>query len=454
MARNLKDDAIAIWQAGVDAVRSDRLVTENLALSETQLQIGEHAVDLESFDRVVVVGGGKAGAGMVAGTESALAPLAEKKKLAGWVNVPADCVRPTRWIHLHAARPPAVNEPRPEGVEGTKRILDLVSSLTPRDLCLCLLSGGGSALLVAPETGIELEDKLRVTRFLSAAGANIEQLNAVRKQLSRIKGGGLARHCRAGWLATLIISDVLGDPLDIIASGPTVPDSSTPQQALEILHTFGFDRQADSEPVLEFLRNKRASRSESSTCRPSHCWPIIIGNNALAVDRAGIEADRLGYRPAMISAQAAEGTAESVGEHLAGLAMRMKREPGPDCLVSGGEPVVKLAPADIRGKGGRNQQLVLAAYRHLLQSQESAADPLAGMVVLSGGTDGEDGPTDAAGAWIDSAGHRAACAKGLDVADYLNRNDAYHFFRDTGGLLITGPTHTNVCDLRVVLTRR
>ena len=455
MSRELQEDARAIWMAGLNAVRSDRLVERHLKVEEGRLHIGEHEVALSDFDRLVVVGGGKAGAGMVAGAERALESVAAEKELTGWVNVPADCVEPTRWIHLHAARPAGVNEPRPEGVEGTQRILQLVHDLTPRDLCLSLISGGGSALLVAPAEGLSWEDKRRVTRFLSAAGANIEQMNVVRKQLSRIKGGGLARACRAGWLATLIISDVLGDPLDVIASGPTVEDHSTPQQALDVLRQFGFDREEGASKVLAFLERKARSASSASYSeqnRPRHRWPIVIGNNAVAVDAAGIAADRLGYRPAMISARSAEGEAEAVGRHLAEMALHMRRESGPDCLVSGGEPVVTLAPPEIRGKGGRNQQLALAAYLRLLEKETS--NGLSDVIVLSGGTDGEDGPTDAAGAWIDERVHRAALEQNLDPADFLRRSDAYRFFEATGGLLKTGPTHTNVCDVRVVLVRR
>ena len=235
-AAELRRDALRIWQAGLEAVRPERLVPQWLRVEGRTLVIGSEvdaascrvlaALPLDSIRRIAVVGGGKAGAGMAEAVERALGPeLMAEKQLVGWVNVPADCIRPLRRIHLHAARPAGVNEPRPEGVAGANEILRLVESLGPDDLCLCLISGGGSALMPAPVEGITLADKLAVTRHLSAAGANIEQLNTVRKQLSRIKGGGLLRACRAGRLATLIISDVLGDPLDAIASGPTVCDS-------------------------------------------------------------------------------------------------------------------------------------------------------------------------------------------------------------------------------------
>ena len=235
----LRRDALRIWQAGVDAVRSDRLVRQHLRVEGRTLVIGVDRLDLDRIGRIAVVGAGKAGAGMAAAVEEVLGPgLLEQKQVTGWVNVPEDCVRLLARIHLHGARPPGVNEPTAAGVQGAEEILRIVESLGPDDLCLCLLSGGGSALLPAPVEGITLDDKLAVTRHLSAAGANIQELNTVRKQLSRIKGGGLARACRAGRLVSLIISDVLGDPLDVIASGPTVPDTSTPEAALEVLDRF------------------------------------------------------------------------------------------------------------------------------------------------------------------------------------------------------------------------
>jgi glycerate-2-kinase len=179
---------------------------------------------------------------------------------------------------------------------------------------------------------------------------------------------------------------------------------------------------------------------------------LVIGNTAVAVDAAGVEAERLGYSHAMDAATKLEGPAEDIGRHLARMALRMQSAAGPDCLITGGEPTVQLAPSEIRGKGGRNQQLVLAALDEFrnLKSQISNLK----FCLLSGGTDGEDGPTDAAGAFLDAETFQHMREKGLDPADYLRRNDAYHFFQQTGGLIRTGPTHTNVCDVRVVVVSR
>ena len=313
---------------------------------------------------------------------------------------------------------------------------------------MCLISGGGSALLPAPAEGITLDDKLAVTRHLSAAGANIQQLNTVRKQLSRIKGGGLARACGAGRLISLIISDVLGDPLDVIASGPTVADPSTPQQALEILEQFRARQAGISDRVFQYL--ERAAGQPPTAGRGAACEVThrVIGNLATAVAAAGLEAERRGYQTRTVAAQQLEGEAEQVGRQLAAEALAMRAAGGRRCLVHGGEPTVKLVDSRRRGLGGRNQQLVLAAIQYLAENQDSARE----LALLSGGTDGEDGPTDAAGAVLDEAVLSAAAAQQLSAGDYLARNDAYHFFDPLGGLIRTGPTHTNVCDLRVVLT--
>jgi glycerate 2-kinase len=287
--------------------------------------------------------------------------------------------------------------------------------------------------------------------LISAAGANIEQLNIVRQNVSLVKGGGLARACRAGHLITLVISDVLGDPLDMIASGPTVERNSTAADALHVLEDLGLVGEPSISAIVSYLRRRVREESEpQGALEPFQKMPkvtnLIIGNNATAVDGAGIEAERLGYSHAMICATKSEGSAEEVGRHLAGMARAMRDNPGPNCLISGGEPTVKLVDQGQRGKGGRNQQLALAALAEL-----GDAD---GICLLSGGTDGEDGPTDAAGAVVDTEVVRAASKASLDANDYLARNDAYTFFQKCGGLLITGPTQTNVCDLRVVVVQR
>jgi glycerate 2-kinase len=447
----LAADAERIWRAGVAAVLPDRLVRSHVQVDGEQLQIGDEVFDLSTVGQIALVGAGKAAGAMAVALEGALGPkLLTEKNVSGWVNVPADCVVPTSRIHLHAARPAGVNEPRPEGVEGTRRILELVTSLGPNDLCFCLLTGGGSALLPAPAIGISLDDKIRLARRLSAAGANIEQINIVRRQISQVKGGGLARACSAGRLVTLLISDVPGDDLEVIASGPTVPSATSAGDALDVLKQLNLAADSTLQPIVRYLREQIAKGEKSpkpvaigKNTRISH---HVLGNNAMAVDAAGVQAEQLGYSHAMMSSTKPEGRAEDVGHHLAEMALRMRHEPGPDCLISGGEPTVTLIDERQRGRGGRNQQLALAAL--------SALGDCRGVALLSAGTDGEDGPTDAAGAIVTQDVARCAAERQLDPANYLARNDAYSFFEQTGGLFITGPTQTNVCDLRAVVVDR
>lgn len=438
----LRDHALRIWRAGVDAVRPERLFRERVRRDGLMLRLGDHDVDLARFDRIAVVGAGKAGAGMVRGLEASLGDdLIKAKRLTGLVAVPGDCLGPTRAVRLVAGRPAGVNEPRPEGAAAARQVLRLVGGLGPSDLCLCLVSGGGSALLPAPIDGVTLPQLTRITRLLSAAGAAIDQLNTVRSVVSRIGAGSLASACHAGELVGLIISDVLGDPLHLVASGPTAPSNLGPADALAVLGQLGLIDHPQAAPVSAVLRRLREKHARPVPVRP--VTNVVLANNAAAVDAAGAEAERLGHRHAMDCAPRSEGAAEEVGRRLAEMAIRMRDRPGPDCLITGGEPTVTLADESVRGRGGRNQQLALAALRRLGDCR--------GVALLSGGTDGEDGPTDAAGAVADEAVARSAEAAGLDAAAALARNDAYHFFAASGGLIRTGPTGTNVCDLRVVV---
>lgn len=451
--RTLRDDAIAIWRAGVAAVGAEQLVRHVVQRNGDHSRVCGHEFDLRRIDRIVVVGAGKAGAGMAAAVEAALGRDVVEQKVTGWVNVPADCVRSLQKIVLHAARPAGVNEPTEAGVAGAKEILKRVEGLGERDLCLVLISGGGSALLPAPVPQISLQDKQAVTRFLMHAGATIHELNAVRKRLSLIKGGGLARASRAGCTISLIISDVVGDPLDIIASGPTVTDTGTAEQALNVLKKFGAKPPAVPESVFRYLEQQAAETSTSIRDRETPTNAVsnhIIGNNAVALAAATEKARELGYAVHSLGDRN-QGEANAEGVALADAATRIRDDDvpvrAPACLISGGEPIVHVAKTDKPRRGGRNQQLVLAALERLW------SDGLRNIAILSGGTDGEDGPTDAAGAIADAAVRRAAESASLVPQEYLAINDSYTYFDRCGGLLKTGPTHTNVMDLRVVVVR-
>ena len=456
MPTSLRDIAIDIWKAGIAAVGSEHLIRRNVSITDGILHVSEVSFDVGQLGRVVVVGTGKAGAGMAAAVEAVFSEAGLAERLSGWVNVPADCVRSLSRITLHAARPAGVNEPTVEGVAGSEQILELVSSLRVDDLCLVLLSGGGSALLPAPIDGVSLEDKQIVTRLLMHGGATIGELNCVRKQLSRIKGGGLARAATAGTMISLIISDVIGDPLDVIASGPTVEDSSTPQQALEVLQRIVPQTERIPVSAIAALEGAVSSAGEGggathSGQRRSFQIPVtnrIVGSNAVAVEAAAVRARELGYR-VETSGSDVDGIASELGRDLAERALRVQSGSGePTCLLSGGEPTVRLAQTDKPRKGGRNQEVALGACAVLADATRDQKEKL---VVLAGGTDGEDGPTDAAGAICDVAVLSEMRRLNLDPVDFLAINNAYEFFDRTGGLLKTGPTHTNVMDLHVVL---
>ncbi|MBI1345396.1 DUF4147 domain-containing protein [bacterium] len=444
MAELSDRDLVQIWTAGVNAVDSAALVRGVIHRSGSSLTIAGESFDLSGIDRLLVLGGGKAGAGMAAGLEAALGPELVAEKVTGWLNVPADCVRTLQKIHLHAGRPAGLNEPTAEGVAGTTEILRLTASMTDRDVLIALLSGGGSALLPAPIDGLALADKQVLTQQLMQAGATIEQLNAIRSCLSRFKGGGWLRAIPAGRGIALIISDVRGDPLSVIASGPTMATQPDPIAAKQML--------VDLLPATELrerIEQRLAALSASETT-PAVLVPfrnVIIGNNRTAVDAAAQRASELGYRVVQQTCDEG-GIAREVGQQFAEACLhwRAQLKPGERvCLISGGEPTVKLVPTDLPRKGGRNQELVLAAAMRLWQ------EPLDGIEFLSGGTDGEDGPTDAAGAFFDESIYREARKRGLNPQDYLAINNAYPFFAASHGLLKSGPTHTNVMDLRVAL---
>ena len=468
---HLREDALAIWQAGVDGVAPNRLIRENVLLNSNVLDIAGVSYPLSDIRRIVVVGGGKASGRMAEELESVLSPLLDGKgpEVVGWINVPNDCAVPLQKIRLHSSRPMGVNEPTEAAAFGTHRIVEFLKSLGPNDLCINLLSGGGSALMPAPPPKIPLAEKLELTRFLSGAGADIHELNTVRKQISLLKGGKMKELCRGCRLVSLILSDVLGDPLDVIASGPTVDNPGSAADALAVLQKFAtapatVAQKTAIQNVVLFLQRKCSHPlpEEERKKFPDEFGTIfddvggfvrniIIGNNALAVDYATIEAERRGYSAVSSSATQSEGLAEDIGVRMIDQAIQMRSD-RPKCLISGGEPVVRLAPTEIRGKGGRNQQLVLATLIHLLNDEQFRG----GLVMISGGTDGEDGPTNAAGALFDDElferlRNQIRDNPAFDPQRFLETNDAYSFFEALNGLVMTGPTGTNVCDLRVVV---
>lgn len=460
---SIRDDALAIWNAGITAVDSSMAVQRHVEIQNNGLLLADVRIPLSPSGRIEVVGAGKAGAGMAAGLESALLATKLTSHLTGWVNVPADCVQPLQRIHLHAARPAGLNEPTPEAVRGTEEILRRIRSLKKTDVCIVLLSGGASALLCCPTPGISLDDKLLVTRALASRGAPIHDLNLVRTQLSQVKGGQLAAACQADTLIALIISDVIGDPLDVIGSGPTTRVVSDASRALQVLRQYDLLHQIPKS-VVSFLQ--RAVENPASTARMPPCLVNrIVASNSIAVTAAAKKAESLGYRVESLgSANAGEAADEgrALADRLFAIRSQMEslkpagNQASPICILSGGEPTVKMTSFsdnqqlhqtfDLAPRGGRNQELVLAAV-----TKHQNPNDWHHVALLSGGTDGEDGPTDAAGAVADEALMIRLASTGLNPHSYLSKHDSYSFFDAVGGLVRTGPTHTNVMDLRVGL---
>jgi hydroxypyruvate reductase/glycerate 2-kinase len=434
---SLIDEARAIWGAAVAAALPAPLV-------ESFFRTDPLAAAIRSAKRVIVVGAGKAGPGMAAGLEAALADRLDA--VEGSLNVPEGLSASLERVRLHPARPQGVNEPTAAGVAGAEAMLALLGSAGPEDVAVCLLSGGGSALLPAPAAGLTLEDKLAVTKLLHRSGATIDEMNCVRKHLSRIKGGRLAEAFRGKLLVSLIISDVVGDPLDVIASGPTSPDPTTFAGALAVLDRFQLTEQVPAAVIDHLKRGERGEIAETPKAIPPHIRNRVIGSNRLSLDAAAKAAADRGYRVLDLGAFI-EGETQAVAMAVAGIVRSIRRDGvplrPPVCLLLGGETTVTLPPG--HGKGGRNQEFTLAVVAKL--------GDLTDVAVLSAGTDGEDGPTDAAGAVADAGTVHRAAARGLKPDSFLRAHDAYRFFDAAGGLIRSGLTGTNVMDVRVILVK-
>lgn len=456
------DDAAAIWQAALAAVAPSALVRRRLACGAGWL-LADNRPLAPLAGRVAVVGGGKAAAGLAAGLGDILAGAVDQRRIGGLLSVPEGLTAPPARgsIVVRATRPAGVNLPTPAAVAATAEMLDLLARLGPDDLALALVTGGGSACLVGPRPGLSLGEKIAVTQFLAAAGADIRELNVVRQAASSVKGGGLARACTAGHLVALVLSDIIGDPLDLIGSGPCVAVPPRAAAALDVLERRGA-LAAGICPTLRHLLEEDLTRGATAApaggdtwttprgCRVEH---VLLGSNTTALAAAALAARGLGYDvierpgdPARCETATAVGRRLAVeGRDLIEAARRARR---PRALIEGGEAVVRL-PAD-HGRGGRNQQTAAAAWAEVWRT---AADWPAGLVVASIGTDGEDGPTDAAGGCIDAAvAARLATANG-DPEGAVSRCDAYPLLAATGGLVVTGPTGTNVADVRIVLAK-
>jgi len=435
----IREDAIAIFQSGLKAVDAANAVRRYVRLENHILTVGDKRYDLDDFSGVYVIGAGKASAEMGRLLEEILGD----HLISGVINVKYGHARALRRVEVNEAGHPVPDEAGLRGAEKAKAMLGLTGE---SDLVIFLLSGGGSALLPAPTRGLTLDDMQRLTQSLLESGADIQEINTIRKHISTVKGGQLARLAFPSTLVSLILSDVIGDRLDSIASGPTVPDGTTFADCLNILDNYSL---ADKIPpaVLDHLKKGARGEVEETPKAGDPAFTrtqnLIVGSNIQALLAAEEKAKDLGYN-CLILSSSIEGETREIARMHAALAREILASGHPvrrpACLISGGETTVTIHG---RGLGGRNQEFALAAA--------AALDGLTDVVVLSGGTDGTDGPTDAAGAIADGATVGRARALGLEAADYLRKNDSYHFFEPLGDLLMTGPTLTNVMDLRLVL---
>ncbi len=435
----LKRDAESIFRAGLDAVDSKTAIAKFLSRKNSLLIVDHSSYDLTDYENVYVIGTGKATAAMAQAAEEILG----EKITEGVVNVKYGHTKPLEIVSLYEAGHPVPDE---AGLVGTQEIVKLLEKSGEKDLVLCLISGGGSALLPFPVEGITLDEIKQLTKLLLKIGAPIHEINVLRKHVSRVKGGRLARLAYPSTLVTLILSDVIGDDLDSIASGPTVPDRSTYADCLRILQKYSMQDKIPKTVLEHFERGIQGQIEETPKVGDPafvKTQNVIVASNSLALQAAKNEADKLGYNSLILSSSI-EGEARNVALDHAAVAKEIlktgKPVSQPACIISGGETTVTIRG---QGKGGRNQEFVLAAALDIAG--------LENVVVLSAGTDGTDGPTDAAGAFADGTTIARAKDQGLDAEKYLQNNDSYSFFDPLGDLLLTGPTFTNVMDLRVIL---
>ncbi|PKL49005.1 MAG: glycerate kinase [Candidatus Riflebacteria bacterium HGW-Riflebacteria-2] len=435
VSRRLRAAALQAYNSAICAVAPARLMRSELSLCNHILAIGDSRFDI-SAGRVFVIGGGKASAAMAA----ALEDLLGEKLAGGSVNIPPETVGSTRLVVLNRSGHPI---PDQAGVEGSRRIIELAERAGADDLVVCLVSGGGSSLMPLPGHGVSLADKQQLTFMLLRTGASIGEMNAVRKHLSGIKGGWLARRAFPARLINLILSDVIGDPLDVIASGPTVPDPTTFADAMEILQRYEIWH--DSPETVRKLLTDGSRGLVEETPKPGDAVfervsNHVIGNNFTALAAAGESLADAGFRVEMIRDQW-QGDARELARNLAARALAATRSNVPVALVFGGEATVRVTGT---GRGGRNQHAALAAVRDLAGYDNLLLAMLA--------TDGIDGPTDACGALVDGSTLARAHKMGMTPEAFLQNNDSYSFFNALGELMHTGYTGSNVNDIYLILS--
>jgi len=443
---NNREKLISIFDAALKSVDSYDSVRKAIRLRNNEIIInGQITYKTNNFSKLIVVGAGKATAPMAQAVEDIFGERIDD----GIIIVKYGHTKPLKKIRQIEASHPLPDAP---GLKGTKDIIEILRNADARTLVICLLSGGASSLLVSPAGDITLDDKKYMTDLLLKAGATINELNAFRKHISGVKGGQLARIACPASVATIILSDVIGDRLDVIASGPTVPDSTNFRDALGVIGKYKLeDKVPDS--ILKYIRKGLQGEVEETPKRdevfPGNVRNIIVGSIKQALTAAVEKAASLGCKTQIISSDI-HGDVRDAAGYLAEKAIDAKKtlKSGnePVCLLSGGETTVAV---EGNGLGGRNQELALA-FAIAIKGEK-------GITMLSAGTDGTDGPTDAAGAIVDGETSSLANQYGINPAEYLRNNDSYNFFKNLDSMsgthhhLITGPTWTNVMDMQIIL---
>ena len=440
---NPREDLKKIYTSAIDSVNPKNAVKSHMRIEKSTLVVsapgGDASFDLRRFKKIYVVGAGKATALMASAAEEIFGTSITR----GCISVKYGYTAPLKFIETIEASHPVPDE---QGVLASKKICGILDETGKDDLVISLISGGGSSLLPFPPEDVSLEDKRAATGLLLKSGASIHEVNAVRKHLSRVKGGNLARRAAPSTVINLMMSDVVGDNMDVIASGLFVPDNSTFASALEILKKYHIDDKVPPAVYSHISAGARGDIEENPGTGDGafrKTTNIIIASNIIALKAARNTADGLGYHT-MILSSLIEGDTQGAAQIHAAIAREVHASGNPlskpACVISGGETTVVVKG---NGLGGRNMEFALQA--------STLIDGYDNITMASIGTDGSDGPTDAAGAIADGTTLRRALSMGIKVKTYLESNDSYHFFEKTGDLVITGPTNTNVMDVRIMI---
>jgi len=438
--RKGRKEILEILEKGLEKADPEKAIRRSLKLKKDRIEIKGEEIALNKFKRIFVVGGGKASAKMAKAVEEIL----EDRIYKGLIIAPENVKSKTKIIEIRMGDHPI---PSRRNIQYTREIIELLKETGREDLIIILLSGGGSALLTYPADKLELEDIAETTRILLKCGANIEEINTIRKHISKIKGGQLVKYAYPARTITLIISDVVGDRMDSIASGPTVPDKTTFKDAERIIKKYNLYGKLPENVINRIIRGVKGKVEE--TPKPGNplfkkVINIIVANNFESLKTMKREAKRRGYRSMILSSRIT-GEAKEIGRLMAAIFNEV-RETGnpvkaPAIIIGGGETTVTVKG---NGIGGRNQELAL-----------TVANIIGGngrIFFASIGTDGIDGVTDAAGAIVDAETKREGEELGLSIEETLKNNDSYSFFKKVGkNLIYTGLTETNVNDLMIGL---